>query len=178
MSIDLLAGLLDEKLIRIMKVFIKNSDKKFYLSEIAKISKVNPASTFRILNKLVKEEFVKAAVIGKVRMYKLSSEERARSLSKILKEDDSDPLKKFVDKIKMIPRISLVLLDSKTTNSAKVIVVGEYSSKERIETLANEVNDSCNFKIEFVEINVRQFKELRSLKTFDLNKKILYKKTI
>ena len=80
MGIGVLSGLLDDKLIKILGVFMNRPDKRFYLTEVSKGSGVNAATTFRALNKLVKEHFIRAEVIGKVRTYRLSNSEKARKI--------------------------------------------------------------------------------------------------
>ena len=68
MEPNVLAGLLDEKLTRVISLFLKNPEKRFYLSEVARKSDVNTATTFRILNKLIKEGIVKDTIVGKARI--------------------------------------------------------------------------------------------------------------
>ncbi|MCK5450122.1 winged helix-turn-helix transcriptional regulator [Candidatus Pacearchaeota archaeon] len=177
MGINVLTGLLDEKIIKIISLFMKDPNKKLYLSEIARLSNVNTATTFRILNKLVKERLVYATVIGKVRIYQLSRGERVDSLTKLLKkEEDNDALDEFCDKVEILNGIRIVLLDSKTNNNAKVIVVGEYAYRERIERICNDIFNQKKFQIKFVELTCRQYDGLKGLNTFNLDKKILFKR--
>ena len=96
MGIDVLAGLLDEKLIKIISLFMKYPDKQFSLSEVSQKSGVTTATTFRILNKLVKQNLIGATIIGKSRIYRLSRGERASLLAKFLKKDDTNVLDIFV----------------------------------------------------------------------------------
>ena len=175
MGIGVLAGLLDDKLIRVISVFMKNPEKKFYLSEVARKADVNTATTFRILNKIVAEGIVKATVIGKVRTYQLSKGERVQSLSEILKKEDSDMLDKFCERVKTFQRVRLILLDSRSSNEAKLIIVGDFPSRDAIERIAKEIFEAHGFKINFVEINVQQYKDMKMLGMIG-NKKILYRK--
>ena len=173
---NVLAGLLDDKMIRVITLFTKHPDKRFYLSEIARLSDVNTATTFRILNKIVLQDLVKATVIGKARTYQLSKSEKAQSLSRMLKKDDSDVLEDFCEKISTFPRVRLVLLDSKTSMDAKLIIVGEFPSKERIERITAEMLSERKFKISFVEFNIQQYKDMKELGMIK-DKKVLYRKT-
>jgi len=180
MGIDVLTGLLDQKLIKVISLFAKNPEKKFYLSEVSKLSNVNPATTFRILKKLVKENIIIPIVIGKVRVYQLSGGERAKSLSEFLKKDyveEVTPLEVFLDKIKLVPHISKIILDSKTQNSAKLIIVSEFTLKDRILRICDDVYNRFKFKINFVELKPNQFDGLRELNNFDLNKKVLFRRS-
>jgi len=177
MAIGALAGLLDDKLIKIISLFVKYPEKKFYLTEVSKLSGVNNTSTFRIVNRLVTQEIVKSTVIGRVRVYQLAKTERAASLAKMIKsEDKGDGLEKFISRIRALPRVKMVLLDSRTEHSAKIIVISEFSLKDRISKITKEILDSYNFRIDFVELNPGQFEGLRKLNSFGQGKKILFKR--
>ena len=173
---NVLAGLLDDKLIRVITLFTKHPDKRFYLSEIARMSDVNTATTFRIMSKIVAQDLVKATVIGKARTYQLSKNEKANNLSGMLRRDDSDVLDDFCERIAMFPRVRLVLLDSKTGSDAKLIIVGEFPSKERIERVAADIMSERKYKISFVEFNIQQYKDMKELGMLK-DKKIIYRKT-
>jgi len=178
MGIDVLTGLLDEKVVRIISLFARYPEKRFYLSEVSKLSKVNAASTFRVLNKLVKEEIVSATIIGKVRVYQMSRSERAKSLSQFLKLDsveEKDPLNLFSKKVGTFPHINKIILDSKTSNSAKLIIVDDFSSKERIERVCEEIYEKHKFRISFVELKPGQFEGLRGSNMINVSK-ILFNK--
>jgi DNA-binding MarR family transcriptional regulator len=176
MESNVLAGLLDEKLTRVISLFLKNPEKRFYLSEIARQSDVNTATTFRILNKIVKEGIVKATVIGKARTYQLTKGERVQSLSRMLKRDDSDALEVFREKLEAFPRVRLILVDSKTTHEAKLIIVDDFTLKDRVERVANEIYESYRFKITFVEINPQQYKDMKAIGMIG-EKKVLFRRS-
>lgn len=175
MGMNILAGLLDEKIIKVISLFMKYPEKRFYLSEIARLANVNTATTFRILNKITTQNLVNATVIGKARTYQLAKGERVQSLSKMLKRDDSNALDVFCERIAKFPRIILVLINSKAANEAKLIIVGEFSSKDRIERIAADILDNHKFKINFVEFSVQQYKDMRALGMIG-DKKVLYRK--
>jgi len=64
-----LKTLIDDKIIRILKTFIKNKNKPMYLREIAKISQVPPATTMRILKKISTEKIIEEIKISKFKFY-------------------------------------------------------------------------------------------------------------
>ena len=175
MGIDVLAGLLDDKLIRIISVFLKNPEKRFYLSEVSKISGINAATTFRILNKLGKENLLKIMVLGKVRTYQLSKGERATSLAGLLKKGEADVLDLFCDRMPQFGMIKFILLDSRTHNSAKLIIVGNNSYRDRIERVCDRIEEEKRFKITFVELTPVQYNGLKGSSAFNLDKKIIYR---
>ncbi|RMD45942.1 hypothetical protein D6829_00720 [Candidatus Pacearchaeota archaeon] len=172
-----LSGLLDEKLVKIISLFVRYPEKKFYLSEVSKLSGVNNTSTFRILNRLVAQEIIKPTVIGRVRVYQLAKSEKAYQLAKIIKSEEKiDVLDLFVNRVKIMPRVRKIILDSRVGNVAKLIIVSDFSLKERINRVCKEIYEDKGFKVEFVELNPSQFEGLKNLNSFKSEKKVLFKR--
>jgi len=172
---DILKDLFDEKIIKIISLFIENPGKKYFLSDVANITKVNITTTFRILNRLSEKGFMKTAVIGKVRNYQLDYNEKTRELMKILRKDE-DPIQKFISLISNRPRLRRVLLESKEGNNAKIILVGEFIPQEKITLIVNQIKKEYNFTINHVELSEEQYIKLRDFKNYDLDKKIIWEK--
>ena len=178
MGFDILAGLLDDKLIRVISLFMKYPSKKFYLSEVSKMSVVNTATTFRILKKLVAEDLISMDVFGKVRVYQLGKNERVRSLAGMIKKEEpkKDVLNEFCEKVGMLPRVRLILLDSRTHSGARLIIVGDLSSKERIDLICREFGKNKNFLVSYIELRTAQYDGLKSSRTFNMDKKVLFQR--
>lgn len=176
-DLKILKDFFDEKIIEIMGLFINNPEKQFYLSEIAKASKINISTTFRILNNLSSKDFLKVILIGKIKMYQLEKNEKTYTLIKFLSKKKEEPLGIFIEKIKTNPRIKRVMLESRNQNGADILLVGDYLPRERIQKIIDEIKRDYNFKISTVEISENQFKDLREFKNYDLEKKIIWRKT-
>lgn len=172
-NIGILKGLFDDKLVKIMTIFVNHPEKQYYLSEIARLSGVNATSTFRALNKLVAQEFIKANLIGRVRMYQLAKGEKANALSSLIKKDDGGPLDYFVERIKNT-RVDRIFVDSRDLKSAKLILVGTLLSKNA-EKVIEEVQNKYQYNIDFVEISEKQFRDMKKFNTFK-DKKVLWKR--
>jgi hypothetical protein len=176
MDLGVLSGLLDDKLIKVISLFMKHPGKKFYLSEVSKLSGVNTATTFRILKKLVSEELVIMDVIGKVRVYQLGKSDRVNSLSNFMKKDEpKDVLEEFCEKVGELVRVRLILLDSRTHNGARLIIVGDLSSKERIDLIVRDFAEKRKFVVSYIELRTAQYEGLKGSRAFDMNKKILFR---
>jgi DNA-binding MarR family transcriptional regulator len=173
---DILKELFDDKIIRIINVFLSHPTRQFYLSEISNISKVNVSSVFRILNKLSSKGFVKTTIIGKIRFYQLNRNEKTRALMEFLKKSSTDPLDKFIDRIKAYPRIKKIILETKKEKEAKILIVGDYFPESKLNKIIKEIKDKYNFKIHFVRISGDQFKGLTSFKNYSLNNKIIWER--
>jgi len=179
-EIDLLKQLFDEKIVKILGVFSKYPDRKFYLTEITKLTKVNVSTTFRILNKLVEKEFIKSMVIGRTRFYQLNNNEKTQKVVKILQfggeraTSSSDPINDFIEKIKTVGRVKKVIVKSKDSSHASLILVGDFIPVERVQRIVSEIQTKKKYDIEFVELSQRQFEGLYSLSEFKRVGKVIY----
>lgn len=172
---NILKDLFDEKIIKIISLFLENPGKKFFLSDVANSTKVNITTTFRILNKLSEKGFLKTAIFGKVRSYQLEYNEKTKELMKLLRKDE-DPMQKFISSVSFYPRIKKIILDSKENNSGKIILVGEFIPNEKIDQIVNQIKEKCGFKINYVELSEEQYIKLREFKNYELEKKIIWEK--
>jgi len=171
---EILKDLFDEKIVRIINLFIENPQKKYSLTDVSNFSKVNITTTFRILHKLSEKDFLKAKVIGKVRFYQLNYNEKTKELTKLLKKD-SDPIQEFISAISTHPRIRKIILESKENNTAKIIIVGDFIPQHQINRAIEQIKEKHNFKISYVEFSENQYLKLREFK-YDLDKKIIWEK--
>ncbi len=172
---EILKDLFDEKIIKIINLFIENSEKKYFLTDVANLTKVNITTTFRILNKLAEKGFLRTQIIGKVRFYQLDQNEKTKELMKLLKKDE-DPLQKFIETIASHPRSKKVILESKEGNSAKLLVVGDFLPQERLNKIVQEIKDKYNFKISYVELSENQYAKLKEFKNYNLEQKIIWER--
>ena len=76
--------LLDKKLIQILDLLLRNKEKYFHLSEISDASKTSLATTFRTINRLVSLGIVDVTVLGKMKIYKIASNDEAKELEQVL----------------------------------------------------------------------------------------------
>jgi cobalamin biosynthesis Co2+ chelatase CbiK len=176
-NLNLLKGLFDEKIINIMGVFIKNPYKQFSLSEVAEKAGINVSTTFRVLNKLSEQGFLKVIMIGKIKIYQLERNDKTYAFTKLIKMDDEDPLEIFIERVKSNPRIKMIILESKSVNEAKVLIVGDYIPKDRIQKISDEIKEKHKFKIIFAEIFESQFEDLKDFQNYGLKNKIVWKRT-
>ncbi len=175
---DLLKELVDEKIVKTLNVFAKNPEKKFYLTELTKITGVNVSSTFRIISKLVESGFVKSKVIGRTRYYKIDNAATTQRMLKMLgfvETASSEPLTNFIEKIKTMGRIDKIILKTKTQTNAKLIIIGDFIPVDRITRIAEEIKTNSKFEINFVELNNKQFEKLYGFEESMRTGQVLYK---
>jgi len=171
---EILKDLFDEKIIAIINLFIKNPGKRYTLTDIANLTKVNVATTFRILNKMVSKGFLKTSLIGKVKIYQLERNEKTTALLKILKKET--PLQKFIDDISVHPRIKKIILESKEEKSAKLLMIGDFLPSEKINKLCEKIKEKDHYNITFVELSENQYLKLRDFKNYNLDQKIIWER--
>ncbi len=172
---EILKDLFDEKIIEIINIFLDNPEKQYSLTEISELSKVNVATTSRILNKLIKKKFIKSIVIGKIRVYQLEKNEKTFALEKLLKKENT-PLEIFINEVSKHPRVKRIILESKQPKEAKVIVVGDFLPTDKINKLCEKIKEEHNFKIFFVDISENQYESLKNFRSYNLESKTIWKK--
>ena len=171
----ILKELFDEKILKVLDALIANPEKKFYLSEISSITGVNISTAFRILNKLIEQQFVKMITMGKIRFYQFNKNEKTLSLLKMLKKEEV-PMQEFIEKIKMHPRVKKVILESSGKKEANVIIVGDFLPQDRISKISDEIKMKYDFKINAVEISEKQFESLRKFGHYEFDNKIIFER--
>lgn len=172
---DVLKEIFDEKIVEIVNVFIENPEKKFSLTDISNITKVKVATTFRIINKLLKKEFLTPVTIGKVNIYQLAKNEKTRSLLAILKKESS-PLQEFAQNISDISDIVKIILESSEDNKAKLLIISNKDNSDKIKETVEKIKNKFRFEIEFVELRQEQYEGLKTFKNFDLEKNTIWEK--
>ena len=83
---DLLKGLVDDKLLRMLKLFLDDKTRYFHLTELASKSKVPASSAHRLIKQLVVLGFVMYDKLGKLKIYKYNDSEKSRKLEEVLKQ--------------------------------------------------------------------------------------------
>ncbi len=174
-KIDILKSLFDEKIIAVINVFLENPHKQFSLTQVSALSRINIATTLRIVDKLIKQDIVEIVTIGKSKFYRLKRNEKTMALNKFLKSED-EPLLEFIEKVKSHPRIKKIILESKTAHGAKILLVGNFLPIEKINSFIEEIKNRYNFTIQFVELTEKQFNDMERLRLYDLNKKVIWKR--
>ncbi len=82
---ELLKGLIDPKLLKILQLFLDNKSKYFHLTDIAHKAGVPPSSTFRLMKKLLSLGFVEYSQTGKLKIYKYSKGKKMEKLEELLR---------------------------------------------------------------------------------------------
>ena len=64
-------GLIDRNTVSILRHFVKNSRDIFHITQVSQLTGVSPATTFRIINRLVRSDILEIQRISKMKVYRL-----------------------------------------------------------------------------------------------------------
>ena len=112
--------------------------------------------------------------MGKSKFYTLKQSEKTLTLQKMLKKDDH--ISEFIDKIKLDLRIKKIILETRNSNGAKLLLIGNSIPKEKINLIVEEIKTKYNFRIQFVELAEKQFNEMEELGLYNLDKKVIWER--
>jgi hypothetical protein len=175
-NIDLLEELFDDKLIRMLQLFLENKDKQFYLREIAKESGVPLATSSRLLSKLVKLEVIRLIKISKFKIYQLSDNEDTKFLRRFLKKD-VQILDRFVQTIKVFPEIERIILHGEENKDrANVLLIGEDIDANEVKEVVAGIKEGSNFTVSALVLTTEQYEQMSEMGLYPGKKKILFER--
>lgn len=172
---EALAGLMDKNALKILKLFINNNDQEFYLREIAKRSRVPPATTFRTLHTLLKLELIAEHRVKKFKFYRLH-EENAGFLIDIL-ADRRSAVQAFVEQIKTDNHVEMVVLHGKEERSkANLLIIGNDIDQEAVRSASLAAKEEYSFNIIHLTLGPDQYNQMSSMGLYPGKKIILFEK--
>ena len=68
--------IIDPKIIRIIRLFLNNPEQLYHLQKVSQDAKVPLGTTFRLVGKLAKIEFLETLTVGKTKLYRLNKPAR------------------------------------------------------------------------------------------------------
>jgi hypothetical protein len=172
-KIGLLRDLFDQKIIDVLKFFLSNKGKDFYLKEIADNVHVPIATTHRIIKKLVRLNVLMEKNISKFKIYTISDTENVEYLTTFIKEPPK--IEKFIEDIKNVPGIKRIILHGKESDTmANVLIIGDNIDKTRIMDIVINIKKQSNFNIVHMNLTEEQYDQMTTMALFPGIKKVLY----
>ncbi len=170
---EVLEALLPTSTIKILKLFINNEDQRYYLREIAKLTKVPPASTYRILQDLVRLELIKVDSIKKFKLYS-SNPQTGKFLTDLL-QDRKSAVADFVQSVKAFDGVEMIVLHGEEVKTkANVLVIGENMDLDSIKRNALYISDKYKFNLVLLTLVPDQYNQMASMGLYPGKKKILF----
>lgn len=175
-EVNVLEGLFDPKILKIVRLFLNEKDNQFYLREISNKVNVPVATTFRIIKKLLKLGIIEEIKIKKFKFYKIKEGSNIKFLESFIREEKRI-LDLFIDKIKNIEGINSIILHGKEMKDrANILIIGENIDSNSIKQLCGEIKDKYNFNISSLTLTEDQFKQMSSMGLYSGQKKTLYQR--
>lgn len=171
---EILKKLFDEKIISVLNVFFDYSDENLSLTQICSLSKVNPATTIRIINKLLEQDILDLIKSGKSKSYKIKQTPKTLFLTKLLNKEDH--LSELIDKIILLPYLEKIVLESKGKTNLKFLFVVSSEGKDNIQRITKEFQLKYDIKIQFIEVSESQFNDLDRFGAYNLSNKVIWER--
>ncbi len=170
---DIIEKLVSPSTLKILKLFVNHDDQRYYLREIAKLTKVPPASTYRILNQLVDITILKVEQIKRFKLYALNTEKSFFLVD--LLQDRKNAVIEFVNTIKEFDGVQMVVLHGKEDKSrANVLVIGTNLDTDSIKRNSVYVSEKYGFNIILLTLTPEQYNQMSSMGLYPGKKKILF----
>lgn len=171
---ELLEDLFDSKIINIIKLFLANKDKDFYLKEISDTVRVPMASTHRVLKKLVRLEIIIEKNISKFKVYCLAQNEKVIYLRSFIKESQK-VIEMFISRIRIFSSIKRVILHGKENeNKANILIIGKEINSQRIKEIVADIKEDNNYHISYMVLTDEQYEQMSNMGLYSGTKKLLY----
>ncbi|NQV08241.1 hypothetical protein HQ529_00125 [Candidatus Woesearchaeota archaeon] len=175
-TIEILDQLFDKKILKVLKLFIVDKEKEFYLREIAKETRVSVATCFRIVNKLVELEVIKQIKIKKFKLYKFNDNDITKFLETFLKEE-KQILNIFVKRVVQISGVESVMLHGKESrDKANVLIIGENIDSNELKRISAEIKEKYKFNVAALALTREQYQQMTAMGLYSGEKRILFRR--
>lgn len=164
MSKEILEQLFDSLVkVRLLKLFLRNPDSCFELSEIAKKIKSDSNACRRQINKLESINLIKSKLKKRKKIYSVNPDfDFYNELRTLVLKSSPASKNKIISKIKALGRINLVILSGIFVNmdNARVdlLVVGDGIKQQKLSTFLKDLEAEIGKEIDYVVLSTRDFK--------------------
>ncbi|MFH1916112.1 MAG: winged helix-turn-helix domain-containing protein [Nanoarchaeota archaeon] len=173
---DIIDALFDKKLLTILRFFINNPDKQYYLRELAKLHKIPPTTVFRILKRLKRTEVIDEIRIKKFKIYQLKPGEGTIFLTELLATKRT-ALEEFIQETRTIQGIDSILLHGQeTAERASLLIIGTNIDVTAVQHAVLEIKRKYNYNILHLTLEPAQFEQMTTMGLYPGKKVVLYRR--
>jgi len=173
---SILEGLFDEKILKVLKLFILNPEDEFYVREVAKRTRVPLATSFRILQKLVILNLLREIKIKHYKAYRLEENKDTQFLESILTTARS-AIDEFVEQCSKLRNVQEIIQHGKETKDrVSLLIIGKNLDTEAIKQIVGSIKDKFNFSIMQLPVEPEQFNQMSQMGLYPQKKVTLYPK--
>jgi len=165
----LLASLFDAKTVEVLKKLLVKKD-IFYLRDLSREAGVSLATTYRIIQRLLKLGLVSKEHKDKFTFYTLVKDSPAyKELYTLIIGTAPDPISALREALsnKYGSKFSLYLLKGK---EKKIFIVTEAADSSNIRALVNKVSEKIGQKINHIALTPAQFNQMQEIGLIDKSK--------
>lgn len=166
---EILEKLFDSKArVRILRLFLNNSEEKFLFPEVSSRVKMNSKSVRKEVNNLAKIGFLKIKRVNK-KVYYLANPKFILydELKNLIFKGNPASGKDIAKKAKDIGQVKLVLISKSLINSEKgrvdILVVGEHLNKNKLKKLLNNIESEIGRGISYAAMDSEEFNYRRDM---------------
>ncbi len=152
---------------------MNNPERQYYLREIARVTKVPPASAHRIILQLKELELIIEYKDRYLKTY-VANEQNLTIFSSIL-EDKKSAIQEFADFIKTVEGVDMAIQHGKEErDKVSVLIVGEGINQNLIRDRTNEIKEKYKFNIIYLLLSPIQYDQMASMGLYPGKKIILW----
>lgn len=171
---EILENLFDNKVLKIIKHFLKDEQREYYLREVSRHTRVSAASTYRILNRLHKMDLIEMREIKTMKLYKLSQNKNVEFIKSIM---EVDVLQFFVESASQIFNVEeILLLGLKAKSKSNVLLLGNNIDVSQIKQIIAEIKQKYDYTVNQMSLSREQYEQMSSMGLYPGTKKVLYKR--
>lgn len=175
-NVKLLEELFDGKILKVIKFFLLNKEKEFYLQEISKQAEVPIATVFRMVGRLKVLGIIEEIKIRKFKLYKCADNDSVRFLESFIKEGKRI-IERFVSMAAKVENVEEIILYGKESEEkANVLLIGRNINSNQIKQICAEFKEKHNYSITDLSLEREQYEQMSRMGLYSGKKKILFKR--
>ena len=135
---------------------------------------MSPATTYRILNKIVNLGILEVREIKTAKLYKLGNNKIVDFLKSIL---EVDVIEYFVEAASKLEKVEeILLLGKKEKAKANVLILGNGINTAEMKLLTAEIKEKYDYTLNQMILSKEQYEQMSAMGLYPGSKRVLYKK--
>ncbi len=172
----LLEGLFDRKKLTIIKHLLDHQEQEFGVRELAKATRVPPATTHRILQTLLRMGLARERRVKHVKLYGLQESKASAFLDELLAVKKT-AIEAFVEAASALPGVEEILQHGKASKEkANLLVIGNGLDTAALSRLVGEIKERFRFTILHMTLSPEQYGQMSSMGLYAGEKERLYRR--
>jgi DNA-binding MarR family transcriptional regulator len=169
----ILEELFDKKTLAVLRLFASNPERKYYLREIAKATRVPIATVFRIVRKLVEMNVLAEIKLSKFKVYQYSTGKEAKFVEQLI-EIRRGAVEEFVEACKPVEGIQQIILHGKRLKEkANLLVIGTNVPAEPLIQATARIKEELGFTIIYLILEPHQYEQMAQMGLYSDERQVL-----